>query len=164
MFLASSLPIIKPKRLTKSEKENFTLSSDLFDIIVGLLLGDLYARRRNVDTKLYFKQGVVHKEYVSHLYDIFRLYCSNVPKTTNNPPDHKTGKSYVSMTFETFTLPCFNELYDLFYVAGKKVIPNNISELLTAAGLAYWICDDGSWNKHPFGEGDMLLYVQTLSV
>lgn len=164
MFLASSLPIIKPKRLTKSEKENFTLSSDLFDIIVGLLLGDLYARRRNVDTKLYFKQGVVHKEYVSHLYDIFRLYCSNVPKTTNNPPHPKTGKIYVSMTFETFTLPCFNELYDLFYVAGKKVIPNNISELLTAAGLAYWICDDGSWNKHPFGEGDMLLYVQTLSV
>ena len=102
---------------------------------------------RNVDTKLHFKQGLVHKEYVSHLYDIFRLYCSNVPKTTNNPPHPKTGKIYVSMTFETFTLPCFNELYDLFYVAGKKVIPNNISEFLTAAGLAYWICDEGSWNK-----------------
>ena len=44
MFLASSLPIIKPKRLTKSEKENLTLSSYLFNIIIGLLLGDFYAR------------------------------------------------------------------------------------------------------------------------
>ena len=75
---------------------------------------------RNVDTKLHFKQGLVHKEYVFHLYNKFSLYCPSEPKTTNNPPHNKTGKIYVSVTFETFTLPCFNGLYDLFYVAGKK--------------------------------------------
>jgi hypothetical protein len=40
-------------------------------------------------------------------------------------------------------LPCFNELYDLFYVNGVKIIPLNIGELLTARGLAYLSMDDG---------------------
>jgi hypothetical protein len=44
-------------------------------------------------------------------------------------------------------LPCFNELLELFYADGKKVIPNNIGDLLTPLGLAYWICDDGSFCK-----------------
>jgi hypothetical protein len=34
-------------------------------------------------------------------------------------------------------LPCFNEFRELFYIAGKKVIPNNIYELLTPKGLAF---------------------------
>ena len=40
-------------------------------------------------------------------------------------------------------MPCFNELYNLFYVEGKKIVPLNIAELLTPLGLCYWICDDG---------------------
>jgi LAGLIDADG DNA endonuclease family len=43
----------------------------------------------------------------------------------------------------TYSLPCFNELFDLFYLDGKKIVPSNIAELLTPLGLAYWICDDG---------------------
>jgi hypothetical protein len=49
--------------------------------------------------------------------------------------------------FSTFSLPCFNELYELFYVNGKKVIPSNIAELLTPLGLAYWIADDAGFNE-----------------
>lgn len=41
-------------------------------------------------------------------------------------------------------LTCFNEFRDLFYKLGKKTIPNNIYDLLTPAGLAFWIMDDGS--------------------
>lgn len=34
---------------------------------------------------------------------------------------------------------------ELFYnLEGKKIIPNNINQLLTPRGLAYWIRDDGS--------------------
>jgi hypothetical protein len=51
------------------------------------------------------------------------------------------------VTFKTYSLPCFNELYHLFYPAGIKVVPANIGELLTPFSLAYWIADDGSWNK-----------------
>lgn len=44
-------------------------------------------------------------------------------------------------------LPCFNEFYNLFYHEGKKVIPLNIYDLLTPLGLAFLICDDGSFNQ-----------------
>ena len=33
-------------------------------------------------------------------------------------PDARTGKVYTTVTFGTRTLPCLNELYDLFYSVG----------------------------------------------
>ena len=41
-------------------------------------------------------------------------------------------------------LPCFNVFRELFYLSNVKVVPNNIYDLLTPRGLAFWIMDDGS--------------------
>lgn len=41
-------------------------------------------------------------------------------------------------------LPCFNVFKEMFYVLNVKIVPNNIYELLTPKGLAFWIMDDGS--------------------
>jgi len=143
---------MKTKYLTKAERSLFTLSSDLKSITVGLLLGDLCAQKltnltNTGNTILRFEQGLVHKEYISHLYELFESYCSTAPKISNRLPDKRTGKIYTRVKFHTFSLPCFNELYDLFYPDGKKVIPSNIGDLLTPLGLAYLICDDGSFSK-----------------
>ena len=51
------------------------------------------------------------------------------------------------MYFNTFALPCFVELWNLFYLAGKKLIPLTIGDLLTPLSLCYWICDDGCFHK-----------------
>jgi hypothetical protein len=59
----------------------------------------------------------------------------------------KTGKVHSAIFFRTFALPCFKELYELFYVEGSKVVPLNIGELLTPLGLCYWISDDGTFDK-----------------
>lgn len=48
-------------------------------------------------------------------------------------------------------------VYELFYVGGKKIVPTNISSLLTPLGLAYWISDDGSLNKR---QGSVVLNTQ----
>ena len=40
-------------------------------------------------------------------------------------------------------LPCFNYLWDLFYIDKVKTVPLNIGEILTEVGLAFWIMDDG---------------------
>ena len=45
-------------------------------------------------------------------------------------------------------MPCFTELYSLFYPSGVKVIPNNIYELLTPVALAHVIMGDGSRQRH----------------
>jgi hypothetical protein len=63
--------------------------------------------------------------------------------------DKRTNKSYSSISFTTMQLPCFNEYRNLFYNLDVKIVPENIYDLLTPRGLAYWISDDGS--KHNTG-------------
>ena len=143
----SSIPLVKPKRLKKKEKENFSLTDELIEILVGLLLGDIYGRYRYGKTSFIFKQGLIHQDYIHHLYELFNNYCPSKPKIVKGLIDTRTGKKYSYIYFGTYTLPCFNELYNLFYLNGKKIIPSNIGSLLTSVSLAYWIVDDGSWNK-----------------
>jgi hypothetical protein len=69
------------------------------------------------------------------------------PKIQERKKDIRTGKKYNSIRFATLSMPCLNYYYDLFYYKKKikniKQVPLNISELLTARGLAFWIMDDG---------------------
>lgn len=57
------------------------------------------------------------------------------------------NKEYTAKKFNLLrqaSLPCFNIYRELFYNSeGKKVLPENLAELLTAKGLAYWLMDDG---------------------
>jgi hypothetical protein len=136
-LLVSSLPLIKPRRLTKKEQEAFSLPSDLKEIFVGLILGDLTGRFRYGKARFIFKQGLVHEAYLLHLYEIFKDYCPSAPVIAKSLPHFKTGKIYSSILFATYTLPCFNELYNLFYISGKKAIPSTIEDLLTPLSLSY---------------------------
>ena len=63
----------KPKRLTKAEKEAFLLPETLKQILVGLIMGDLhvYKQKLGINTSLVFEQGLVHKDYIYHLYELF---------------------------------------------------------------------------------------------
>src|SRR2546423_2218500 len=67
ILLCSALPI-KPKRLSKAEQEQFSLSQKEKEIVVGLLLGDLGAEKQNVNTRFRFIQSIIHKEYLLALY------------------------------------------------------------------------------------------------
>jgi hypothetical protein len=62
--------------------------------------------------------------------------------------DKRTNKTYHTLYFQTKSLPFFNYYHSLFYDSlGKKIIPSNISELLTPIGLAYWAMDDGGKSR-----------------
>ncbi len=139
---------MKKNYLTQKERLQFSLPQELKDILVGLLLGDLYMQKLSkftLSVRLMIHQGLVHIDYFMHLYELFKIYGAMSPKISNPAPDKRTGKIYKTIRFVTYSLPCFAPLFELFYVDGKKVIPNNIAELLTPLGLAYWICDDGSF-------------------
>ena len=64
-----------------SAKHNLVLSTELEVTITGLILGDLYAERKNSNsnTRLQFKQSIVNKDYVNHLYSLFSEYCGSEP-------------------------------------------------------------------------------------
>ena len=52
--------------------------------------------------------------------------------------DTKLNIEYTSISVTTMQLPCFNDLRTLFYNdTGIKVVPENIYDILTAAGLAH---------------------------
>ena len=94
--------------------------------------------------------GSPNVEYLMWLHQFYseRGYCSTIkPKLKRNL--NKGEKIYYSYKFRTYTFSNLNWIYDSFYVNKKKIIPNNIEELLTPLALAIWIMDDGG--VHPSG-------------
>lgn len=152
VIVFSLVPVKPVSRLTKSEREKFFLTPKLKEITIGLLLGDLSARRpkTSTNTRLLFAQSVIHKEYLLHLYDLFKDYCKAAPKIVTPMAHKQTEKVYPYIRFEARTLPCFNYYYDIFYLNGEKIVPSNIGELLTPLGLCYWIADDGCFHIRDF--------------
>lgn len=58
--------------------------------------------------------------------------------------DNRTNKVCSAISFTTMQLPCFNAFKEMFYIVNVKRVPDNIYQLLTPRGLAFWIMDDGS--------------------
>jgi len=78
LLLCSLVPIKpgddKPRWLSKEEKAKFTLSSELKDILIGLCLGDLYIYKQRLNVSLMFRQGIVHEDYLLHLFELFKNF------------------------------------------------------------------------------------------
>lgn len=129
----------------KAFKSLLSLPDPLFDISIGLMLGDLSAVKRypNSMAVLKFCQSYKHLDYLIHLYDLFSLYVSSPPRVYEI---NRSSGSYLQVSFQTLSFPFFDQLYLLFYdpISGKKKIPENISNLLTPLGLSYWFMDDGA--------------------
>lgn len=138
----------------KSAKFDLTLTSELEEIIIGLLLGDLFAEKikPSSNTRLQFKQSNKNKAYIDHLYSLFKEYCNSEPKVTSSM-EKRPGRTElnVSIKFWTSSLPCFNKFRELFYdSSGKKFIPLNLEEIITQRSLAYWVMDDGYKSSNGF--------------
>jgi hypothetical protein len=152
---AIGLLLVQPLQIRKYRipKDLPPLSSELKEIIIGLLLGDAIARRysRKGGSLLHFEQGSKNIEYGWHLYELFKEYIGKIPEVRSRF-DKRTGKTYKRLQFATNTSYVFNEFYDLFYdpKLGKKIIPKNIAEYLTARSLAYWCQDDGAKDRSSF--------------
>ena len=138
------------KRLTNVQKNSFSVTPDLHNLIIGSLLGDLFINKQCNNSRLEFKQSLDNKDYVYHLFELFSSYSNMKEPKQHEYLDKRTNKIYYSIGFATYSLPCFNYYYKLFYLNGVKVIPLNIGELLTPVGLAYWVMDDGGKSRNNF--------------
>jgi hypothetical protein len=125
LYENKSKPIILINKTTDSDSKEKTiwldnLPQELKEIIIGLALGDLYIRRRYVDTCLCFKQSAKNKEYILHLYSLFKKYCSMVPRSYEQKLN---GKIYECIVFDTLTYTVFNYYHELFYNNRVKIVP-----------------------------------------
>lgn len=139
------------KRLTKDERSKFIIKHPLDEIVIGLLLGDGHIQKRSKigNSRLIYAQSSLRKNHLNYFTHIFALFNPYISKDfimkERNFTDNRTKAKYSSVQFATLSLPCFNYYKDLFYNSKNlKIVPLNISNLLTPIGLAYWIMDDGS--------------------
>jgi hypothetical protein len=138
-------------------KSTLKLTQEQKDIIIGTLLGDSTMRLTD-GVPIYaikFEQGIKNKEYVEHLFDIFKPYCGSGPniRILNKEQDRK------SIYFQTYRHDDFIFYYNSFYKItesisndakitkkGIKSVPKNIHQFLTARAVSYWFMDDGTYN------------------
>jgi len=130
------------KRLTQVERSKFKINNPLDEILIGLLLGDGHLQCRNTNSRFIYGQSSLREHHLNYFYHIFDLFKPFVNKDFIIKPrsfvDKTTNKTYGSLYFSTLTLPCFNYYRNLFYnLENKKIVPNNIQQLLTPRSLAY---------------------------
>ena len=84
-----------------STKFNLKLTIELEEIILGLMLGDLFAEKIKLtsNTRLQFKQSNKNKTYIDHLYSLFKEYCNSEPKITSSI-DRRLNKKEVNISIK----------------------------------------------------------------
>lgn len=126
--------------LTKEEK----------DILIGSLLGDgclrIIGRCRvpafSVD------HGEDQKDYVFWKYEKLKRWVATPPWREERIYHKDKNRKTFSWRFQTLSNSVFSDLYNTFYENRKKIIPENIGELLKSSPLtlAVWLMDDGNKN------------------
>ena len=135
-------------RITKQESNMLKLPFYQKSIIMGLLLSDGWltmSKKQSKNARLGFKQSLDHSTYVWFVFNQLSHYCSSVPYFVSSG---RTGKIHYALGFFTRALPCFTEVYCLFYVNKVKIIPGDIYNILTPVTLAHLIMGDGSAQRH----------------
>ena len=135
------------------------------EVLVGTSLGDAFIERfkPTQNARVHFDKSFPnHASYLMKIYSYFYNLTGKGPTVIIRKPDKRTGKVYYQyqMQLKTLAFPCLNYYHNLFYKDGKKIIPANIGDLLTARALAYWISDDG--NLGSYGETNLYCMAYTL--
>lgn len=123
-----------------------SLTPRMREVLVGLLLGDGHLETQNSGRtyRLKVEHSITQRDYTEWLFQLFKPLCAQKELYEKE----KYGKKYVG--FRTRSLGTFRFYAQHFYRNGKRVIPANISKLLTKTGIAIWYLDDGSRksNRH----------------
>lgn len=130
-------------RVTQMEAKMIALPPLQLSVVVGLILSDgwlSYTGKYSKYVRLGFQQSFDKSEYFWSVYLLLSHYCTSLPLFRYRKRKCKFNSS---LCIQTRSLPCFTELYYLFYINNKKVIPENIYDLLTPVALAHWIQGDG---------------------
>jgi hypothetical protein len=135
-------------KFTRTQLAMVQLAPYQYGVIIGLILSDAWVRfgsKRSKNALLGFKQSGAKSQYFWFVFSLLSHYCSTYPLVIIGS---RLGKKTIGLQFETRSMPCITELHSLFYSEDKKVIPQNIYDLLTPAALSHLIMGDGSAQRH----------------
>ncbi len=147
-------------------KQRLKLSRKQREVLVGILLGDACLETLNNGRtyRLKIEQSEKHREYLYHLYDLFKEWVLTPPRSR--------GRENLSLAFSTISHASFRFYAHQFYGDSGKKIPKLIHRWLTPVNLAYWYMDDGSikskeskgviLNTHSFSRSEVNRLAQVL--
>jgi hypothetical protein len=121
------------------------------ETLLGIVLGDGYLEPHGRGIRLQVNHAARFKAYVEwKRQELLELKPSPIH-------NHDNG-GYPFWRFVTRSHPYLTELRRLFYMGGKKVVPETIGTLLThPKSLAVWFMDDGTCDRR---QGSVLFETQ----
>jgi len=145
-----NLPARKLIKLVKNwnqELQNnpfLLLTSEEHDLIMGSLLGDASIRQRETNSCFRFSHSIKQKDYA----EIKKKILMNFNISEFREVKRRIGCNFIhAIDFATKTNPLFNYYRSLFYKDGRKIVSNEILSQINPRSLAFWICDDGSYDN-----------------
>lgn len=107
-------------------------------IIIGSALGDGSLRKADgrKNALLEVNHAFRYKPYVDWKYKSLANIVNTAPKK------RKGNGTRIAYRFTTLSKPELTEIYNKFYVNGKKIIPSDL--VFDPLILAVWVMDDGS--------------------
>lgn len=138
-------------KFNKMLRYSINIPAFQYSVIIGLILSDAglrltntipkYNKINNRNARLEFGQAFAKYDYFMHVFSIIGHYSSSFPKLRRG---ERKGTPTFWLAFQTRSLPCFTQLYHMFYTNSIKIIPNDIFNLLDPISLAHLIMGDGS--------------------
>lgn len=159
-------------RVIEAYKTTLRLSDVQRETLVGILLGDACLETQNAGRtyRLKIEQGAAHADYVQHLYEVFREWVLSPPRSKRG---QTKGVTTINLAFQTVSHEGLRHFGELFYRDRRKIVPENIGDILASRGLAYWFMDDGSmksseskgilFNTHAYQSGEITRLIGVLS-
>lgn len=136
-------------RILEAYKATLGLTTKQHEVLIGLLLGDghLEYSPTTKRARLKVEQRENAYAYIEWLYNVFQPWIRGTIRTKVQSL-RTTGRSYRKYYFTTYRHQLLAHYHQLFYRERIKIVPENISDLLTPLGLAIWFMDDGSVKSH----------------
>ena len=127
----------------KSFAKSVQLTSIQKEVLTGLLLGDGHLETQNQGRtfRLKVEHSIIQKDYVDWLYTIYKNIILTEPQIKKQIIN---GKTYQKYWFSTISIESMSLYGNLFYKSRKKIVPKNISHMISCLSLAIWFMDDGS--------------------
>lgn len=126
------------------------LTEEERSILVGSLLGDgcLRIMGRSKVPAFSVSHGESQKTYVLWKYEKLKRWVNTPPWREERIYHRDNSRKTFSWRFQTLSNSVFSNLYKTFYKNGKKIVPDNIENLLKNSPLALtiWLMDDGNKN------------------
>jgi hypothetical protein len=113
------------------------------DLIVGSLMGDASIRQREKNNCFRVSHSLKQESYINFKLNLLKNFkVAEFSKTKRIIKN----KEINMINLATKTHYIFNYYRNLFYKNNRKIITNDILDQINQRSLAFWICDDGSYD------------------